>query len=603
MRPQILLIFVAFFAFSEASLRRHSASTFLKRPKEIENSPVYNNYKLREVSSEEDDEEIADTVFDKVNDRPDYRRVSICKKSQESDTLEIIEGETCEQKVAIGRYRNDVNKTGWGVFEVETFPGFSEQLQSYAAGVAEGHLTKLQIYYHWQNTVENMCKNQKEYCKKLYKYIQQNLDWINKKIVSTPKADLYWHHVNLTYTQLTGIHDGYRKLKDAEYVPNISFLLNPILMIQLSGELIDLNKALNRTFDAAVDDPEPSKCSGFLKATDGNKDLLFSHVSMSGFHTMNRVLKLYKFAYDKKNVPGHTMSFSGYPGALASADDYNLISSGLASIETTISVFHEELYENVKPEGQLHCWVRSIIANRLAHNGSEWTTIFAWYNSGTYNNQWTIVDYKLFKPGQPLPQKDLLWISEQVPGYIGSRDMTWFLNKFTYWPSYNIPYLKSVSTKSGFDEKGNSLNWWRWGYSPRARIFHRDHNKVQDIDTLRALMRSNDYTHEEFSKCRCNPPYTAEAAISTRGDLNPINGTYEIPGMGHRNHGSLDYKGTSYALFKNLQLNVVGGPTYDPLPPFNWNTTNIDAPHFGQPTLWKFEPFTTQWEAKVEVDL
>lgn len=247
--------------------------------------------------------------------RPDYRRVSICKKSQESDTLEIIEGETCEQKVAIGRYRNDVNKTGWGVFEVETFPGFSEQLQSYAAGVAEGHLTKLQIYYHWQNTVENMCKNQKEYCKKLYKYIQQNLDWINKKIVSTPKADLYWHHVNLTYTQLTGIHDGYRKLKDAEYVPNISFLLNPILMIQLSGELIDLNKALNRTFDAAVDDPEPSKCSGFLKATDGNKDLLFSHVSMSGFHTMNRVLKLYKFAYDKKNVPGHTMSFSGYPGA------------------------------------------------------------------------------------------------------------------------------------------------------------------------------------------------------------------------------------------------------------------------------------------------
>lgn len=42
-------------------------------------------------------------------------------------------------------------------------------------------------------------------------------------------------------------------------------------MIQIAGELIDLEKAFNRTFDPAVDDPEPSKCSGFLKVTEGNK--------------------------------------------------------------------------------------------------------------------------------------------------------------------------------------------------------------------------------------------------------------------------------------------------------------------------------------------
>lgn len=54
--------------------------------------------------------------------------------------------------------------------------------------------------------------------------------------------------------------------------------------------------------------------------------------------------------------------------------------------------------------------------------------------------------------------------------------------------------------------------------------------------------RYNDYKHEEFSKCKCIPPYSAEASISTRGDLNPPNGTYEINAMGHRNHGSIDYK-------------------------------------------------------------
>ena len=520
-----------------------------------------------------------------------------------STDLIIVEGENCNDRVALGRYRNDVNKTGWGVFEVETFKGYPSQLQAFAAGVAEGYLTKLQIHFHFRNTVENLCKGQKAYCAKLYRYLQSNLDWIRQEVVNRPKKDLYWKHVNLTYTQLTGIFEGYRKQLDVNITPSVSFILNPILMIQLSGELIDLNKALNRTKEV-TDDPEPSKCSGLFKITEGNKDLLFSHVAMSGYNTMNRIVKLYKFGgYNKNDVPGHTVSFSGYPAALASADDYNLISSGLGSIETTISVFNETYYDNVKPAGQLHCWVRSYIANQLAKNASQWVDIFSKYNSGTYNNQWTVVDYKLFKPGQELPDKDVLWILEQIPGYIATRDVTWFLKKFRYWPSYNIPYLHSINVRSGFAEKGATQNWWRWGYSPRARIFHRDQGKIKDIASLRALMRYNDYTHDPFSTCKCTPPYTAEAGISARGDLNPANGTYEIPGMGHRNHGSLDYKGTNYELFKQLRFEAIGGPAYDPLPPFSWDTTDIDAPHYGQPTLWKFEPFVTEWEADVSVDI
>uniref|UniRef100_A0A915P0I5 Phospholipase B-like n=1 Tax=Meloidogyne floridensis TaxID=298350 RepID=A0A915P0I5_9BILA len=62
----------------------------------------------------------------------------------------------------------------------------------------------------------------------------------------------------------------------------------------------------------------------------------------------------------------------------------------------------------------------------------------------------------------------------------------------------------------GFTEKANINNWWRWGYSPRAKIFQRDHNKVKDMETLRELMRYNDYKHDEYSKCKCDPPYTAD---------------------------------------------------------------------------------------------
>lgn len=88
-------------------------------------------------------------------------------------------------------------------------------------------------------------------------------------------------------------------------------------MLHMAGELIDLSKVLKKP-TTVEDDPEPGKCSGFLKVAAGNKDLFFSHVAMSGYNTMNRVLKLYKFAYNRDKVPGHTYSFSSYAGVVSS---------------------------------------------------------------------------------------------------------------------------------------------------------------------------------------------------------------------------------------------------------------------------------------------
>ncbi|KAI6220097.1 putative phospholipase B-like 2 [Aphelenchoides fujianensis] len=511
----------------------------------------YKNFHRMFDSEEEDFHNSAEVIRrEKVSaSRNDgYNVKSACWNKTEGK-LYLTKGTDCgeDPKVATGKYANRVNETGWGVLEI----------QAYAAGVVEGALTRLQIYYHFRNTVEGMCNptpEKREYCKRL----------LQSQVLT--RNDDYWKMVNLSYTQVTGIFHGYSNNHTLR--PVVEFELQPILKV--------LKKPAELT-----DDPEPSKCSGFLKVTEGNQDMLFAHV-----------VKLYKFAYDKEKVPGHTYSFSSYAGVIVSSDDYTLLSSGLASIETTIAVFNESLYqEYVKPD-QLQCWVRSTISNQMARTGKEWTDIFSRYNSGTYNNQWTVVDYKLFKPGQELPNSDLIWILEQVPGYCESRDVTWFVRKYSYWPSYNIPYQNRVTELAGFDRKAEENNWWRWGYSPRAPFVR--------------LMRYNDYKHDEFSRCQCTPPYSAEAAISTRGDLNPANGTYEISGMGHRNHGSLDYKGTNYEYFQKLRLELIGGPTYggdSDLPPFDWSKTDIDAPHYGQPTVWKFEPFVTEWETPVEVNL
>ena len=49
-----------------------------------------------------------------------------------------------------------------------------------------------------------------------------------------------------------------------------------------------------------------------------------------------------------------------------------------------------------------------------------------------------IVDFKLFKPGQPL-KDNLFIVLEQLPGTIIYADQTEHLRNKSFWSSYNIP--------------------------------------------------------------------------------------------------------------------------------------------------------------------
>ena len=54
-----------------------------------------------------------------------------------------------------------------------------------------------------------------------------------------------------------------------------------------------------------------------------------------------------------------------------------------------------------------------MLANRLATDTASWVALFSRFNSGTYNNQNMILDFKKFKPNQPLANGTLL-LCEQV---------------------------------------------------------------------------------------------------------------------------------------------------------------------------------------------
>jgi hypothetical protein len=114
----------------------------------------------------------------------------------------------------------------------------------------------------------------------------------------------------------------------------------------------------------------------------------------------------------------------------------------MAIIETTIGNSNPALWKYVTPQLNLY-WIRIQIASRLAHGTQDWAKWFSLYNSGTYNNQWMILDYKLFTPGGLLPD-GLFLVLEQIPGDVVYEDKTYILRERSFWPSYNIAYNLTI---------------------------------------------------------------------------------------------------------------------------------------------------------------
>lgn len=102
-----------------------------------------------------------------------------------------------------------------------------------------------------------------------------------------------------------------------------------------------------------------------------------------------------------------------------------------------------------------------MVANRLASDGLAWTKLFTKHNSGTYNNQWLVINYSLFRPGRKMPKRGLLHIVDQLPGYIKTEDVTAQFLSQMYWASYNVPFFPETFEMSGqADMVKRHGNWY-----------------------------------------------------------------------------------------------------------------------------------------------
>jgi len=232
--------------------------------------------------------------------------------------------------------------------------------------------------------------------------------------------------------------------------------------------------------------------------------------------------------------------------------------------------------------------MRVVTANELAANGSTWANAFSEYASGTYMDQWMVIDLNKFVP-EHVPCAGFFTVLEEMPGRVHWEDMTNHLVKKSYWASYNNPYFNDIRDMTGQTSLciKNSLECYLT--DPRGLIFHKLQKDVQTVADLQVVMQYNHWQTDALSmndSCR---------AIACRGDLQ-ANLELWSP------HGAVDAKVSSYTLAAS-QLHAEKpivhaklGPTVDSQIPFCWkqfdDVTDMagqNIKHRGHPKCFNFD--------------
>eukprot|EP01114_Cavostelium_apophysatum_P002950 TRINITY_DN1265_c0_g1_i1.p1 TRINITY_DN1265_c0_g1~~TRINITY_DN1265_c0_g1_i1.p1 ORF type:complete len:530 (-),score=124.52 TRINITY_DN1265_c0_g1_i1:37-1626(-) len=516
---------------------------------------------------------IAVIVAHSVTAVPFQFGVTYSAAKDETGVWSISEGIT-EDAIAYGVFNFTQNTVGWNSLDIITVASFPDRDQAFGAGFLEAALTQPLMYQEWLDFKNASLNFSEEDMHALALFTLTQINWVTTQVKGNP-TDPYWQQVGLVIEQFDGINEAYNQYSPTDEQLNyLDFVLS-----QLNSEIGDIMHAI-RQQNISVDPEEMmyrSHCSSLVKVTpDG--DLYSSHVTWTAYSGMLRIWKNYNFQFQSSHAKSKIVSFSGYPGYIPSGDDWFVTDQQMTIAETTNSVMNNSLFQFVTPQ-TVPYWIRVSVANRMASGGEEWTEVFAKENSGTYNNQWIIVDYKLFTKGKPL-KPNTLWIAEQIPGYVISADKTDVLEENSYWASYNIPYFPFVYNISGYPAaykaKGDAYSYTG---CPRARIFTRDQHTVSDMDSMKKIMRYNKWQVDPLSLGNaCN-------SISARCDLNPENPSP---------FGAIDGKIANSETVKSIQSQAVAGPTWDSQPPFAWTGEWTDVAHYGEVQVYDFDWIAVQ---------
>ena len=490
-----------------------------------------------------------------------------------------------EHYVARAFYTNSSLETGWDKLSISTNPIFKDEIQAEGAGRLEAALTLEKIYYFHLNVKDSipLTDNITKFFDEQEKFV---MDSVEK---GEGSQDPMLYNAYLIKIQYNAMIEQYNELagEDRQLSKSDFHQMNYITDMSDVAEKFKVENEGEVDYTKLNDDEifniflKRTHCSALFKLKNDLSDIYFGHNTWDSVTITIRMIKEYNFNFNNRWVRSKNIIFSSYPATLASLDDFYINSHGLISIETTNVLYNDSLYSFINPNS-LFASDRAMICNRISNSSKEWAENYIKYNSGTYNNQFMILDKNKINLVNKSIDQDAFYISEAYPG-IGKVNNVTDVLKFGYWSSYNVPYDKEIYDISGIKEviekNPQRASFLDYDIGARAKIFRRDHHTADNLEGFKKFIRYNNYKNDPFSEG--NPAL----AISSRGDLN---GSCS---------NAIDAKVgvLSEVIGKKIKIYLNGGPTYDKeagIEPFEWATAPkkcSDLPHYLTPERYDFD--------------
>jgi hypothetical protein len=526
-------------------------------------------------------------------------------------TYSVVQQPGYKPSVIVAR---NPNASGWDYLR---FDALTDDDNYYAMGYAEGWVTFDAIYSAFVNEVLvffdplMLVPEGRQFLETHFQF------WLDFNDATTPFGQQLMNQRRL----LQGMAEGWMARYERENPANISSALNltHIYMISYVTELETLANKFNleaRQLPPAMIQAlrlakKPSlHCSAFVKRT--ADDVFLAHDTWSVYNCMLRQLKTYRPTTDT------FVTMSTYPGSISSIDDWYTTSHGLAVTETTNGLVSDTLFPKILPNAVSE-FNRVMIANFVATTPKQWFTLFACNNSGTYNNQYMVLDAnaatKAVAAKAELPA-GTFYVGEQIPGLVEYQDLTDVLNSQGYWGSYNVPYFPVVYNLSGFAALNTpqSAGFFTFDNTTRARLFRELQANVTDVGGVFEVMRYNDWQSGDISGVipwcqqsggayQCDTPRSAVLGIASRFDLAPSDsanlGPAELAGyVNQALMGAIDSKIASAVSIARGDFTAwaINGPTTQQQAPFDFdafvaaNPIYALVPRRGLPSFFDNDP-------------
>lgn len=449
----------------------------------------------------------------------------------ENGNYSVFEGKN-ESCMVIAGYKGERNDTGWDKIDIYMNTEEYSEDAARCMGYAEGYFTSQSIQDLFLNVydVYNKDLTDNTTMDNVKKFMKDNHEYVNE-YVKTVDSD-YKKHASMIYAQYNGIFDGY----SASYKGDDKFDSDFFYLMEGMADILDLlgkygPKVENKTLFYDDEILKRSHCSAYVKLTKLKNELFMAHNSWFYYSSMLKSKKTYHYHAPTSDI---NVSLSSFAGIVSSDDDFFITSNKLGILETTLNIFNEALYDELTPKG-LPSWLRTMTSVTLSKTSEDFVDNIQKELTGTYNDQYCVVNYNKFKEGKKL-ENNTVMICEVYPRSAKILDISPIINSDSYFGMYNVPYIEDVYEILGYkkrvEEEPKSEFFWGRTTCARAKQFEALSHTILDLDTAKSAIRYNNYKVDDDTKNPAGDFRDPGAAICSRYDLRDGTGGFNESAMG-----------------------------------------------------------------------